>query len=73
MPHQKMRPRRVELPYDEQQAETMIEHDHQLTGDAEAEQGFQSSEGDSELLYWSGARSHICRHHHRSSCGKWSR
>ncbi|CAJ1393691.1 unnamed protein product, partial [Effrenium voratum] len=42
----------LELPYDEQQAETMIEHDHQLTGDVEAEQGFQSSEGDSELLYY---------------------
>ncbi|CAJ1355169.1 unnamed protein product, partial [Effrenium voratum] len=42
----------LELPYDEQQAETMIEHDHQLTGDVEAEQGFQSSEGDLELLYY---------------------
>ncbi|CAJ1343967.1 unnamed protein product, partial [Effrenium voratum] len=46
----------LELPYDEQQAETMIEHDHQLTGDVEAEQGFQSSEGDSELLYYPVAR-----------------
>ena len=49
----------------------MIEHDHQLIGDVEAEQGFQSSEGDSELSFFTtrlvpGARSHswrkaICR------------
>ncbi|CAJ1385647.1 unnamed protein product [Effrenium voratum] len=41
----------LELPYDEQQAETMIEHDHQLTGDVEAEQGFKSSEGFNGLLH----------------------